>query len=427
MFKQGLQTQILLLLALPIILIGFTIGFYFKQHGVLPDESKWCIWDCGWYNGMREHGYIYKPNQQNNLAFFPLFPLVWKALNIGNIGIGIINYVVFALAAILMARHYQIATKTIFMFMAVGLSFFFMVPYTESFFFLGSVLILLGFSKNNYWYLVFGALIAIGTRSASMIFLVSFVWMLLIAFIEQKKWADIKLILFAMLAVFVVNVLVFLYQYQQTGRLFGCFEAHEYWDHHLRWPKLVHISWHKPVAATENFALLIGVFCKLVLTTYFINLLLSKSTFTNPLNKLFVIDGSLSTTQLFALLYLSGGTAFILLYQQESLASLNRYVLSTPFYLMLLHLLVTQKIKLNVKPFMLLGLAVLLGLTVSHSHMEHKLIMILVIMLTTTTVFLALPNNNNKYYKAISYTTGIAGVILQGFLFHYFISGNWVG
>lgn len=89
-------------------------------------------------------------------------------------------------------------------------------------------------------------------------------------------------------------------------------------------------------------------------------------------------------------------------------------------------MLVTQKIKLNVKPFMLLGLAVLLGLTVSHSHIEHKLIMILAIAFTLTTVFLAMPNNT-KLYKTISYITCICGLILQGFLFHYFISGNWVG
>jgi hypothetical protein len=243
---------------------------------------------------------------------------------------------------------------------------------------------------------------------------------------QQRKWADIKLIVFAMLAVFVVNVLVFLYQYQQTDKFFGFFEAHQYWDHQLRWPKLKHISWHKPVALTENLALVIGVFCKLVLVTYFINLLSYKYKWSNPLSRLFTINGALSTADLFVLLYLAGGTTFILLYQQESLASLNRYILSTPFYLLLLHLLATQKIQVNIKPLMLIGFAIILGFTISHSHIEHKLIMVLAITLALTTVFFAMPNTT-KFYRAISYITCICAMLLQSFLFHFFISGNWVG
>ncbi len=426
MLKQKNVLVILTLLFMPLVLLTITLVLYYNQNHVFPDSSKWCIWDCGWYNGMREHGYIYKVGQQNNLAFFPLFPLVWKILSVGNIGIGIVNYCVFALATFLLSMHYKIAIKTIIVFMAVGLSFFFMVPYTESFFFLGAVLIILGFNKNNYLFLVIGALIAIGTRSASMIFLVSFVAMLLLVFMQKKKWHDIKTILFAMLAVFIVNAMVFAYQYQQTGRLFGCFEAHQYWDHYLRWPKLVHISWHKPVALTENFALFVGLFCMLILVTYFFTILSDKYKWLNPLSKVFVIEGNFSIAELFALLYLSGGTSFILLYQQESLASINRYVLSTPFYLILLHLLSTKKIQIKVKPIVLLGLAVLLSLTISHSHIEHKLIMIVAITLTTTTVFITMPNTT-KFYKMVSNVTCLSGILLQGFLFHYFISGNWVG
>lgn len=425
MVKEQLKF-ILALFTVPFVLILFTLLIYYNQHGFLPDAGNWCIWDCGWYNGMREHGYIYKPNQQNNLAFFPLFPLVWKMLDVGNIGMGLINYFIFVAAAWLMIWQFKISIKTLVVFLTIGLCFFFLVPYTESFFFLGSVLLMLGLYKSNYLFVALGAIIAIGTRSASMIFLVSFVWMLLIAFIEQKKWADIKLILFAMLAVLLVNAMVFVYQYQQTGRLFGCFEAHQYWNHYLRWPKLNHVSWHKPVALTENFALVIGLFCKFILGTYFINLLLAKTKFVNPLAKVFVVSNNLCTVDLFALLYLSGGTSFILLYQQESLASLNRYVLSTPFYLLLLHLLVSRKVQLNIGKATWIGLIILLGFTISHSHVEHKILMIMGAGLSTTTIFFALPKNT-KLNNAIVIVTCIAALFIQSFLLHYFISGNWVG
>ncbi len=425
MVKEHLKI-ILPLSLIPLVLVAFAILFYYSQHGVLPDAGKWCIWDCGWYNGMREHGYIYKPNQQNNLAFFPLFPLVWKVLNVGNIGMGVINYLIFAAAAWLVVWQFKISIKTLVVFLTIGLCFFFMVPYTESFFFLGSVLLLLGFYKSNYWFITIGSIIAIGTRSASMIFLVSFVLMILLAILQKKKWADIKIVVFAMLAVLLVNTMVFAYQYQQTGRLLGCFEAHKYWDHYLRWPKLVHVSWHKPVALTENFALVVGLFCMLVLVTHFLNILMAKTKFKNPLAKVFVVSNTLSAVDLFALLYLSGGTSFILLYQQESLASLNRYILSTPFYLLLLHLLASRKVQLNVTKATWMGLIILFGFTVSHSHLEHKLLMILGAGLSTTTIFLVLPQNT-KLNHAVSIVACTAALIIQAFLLHYYISGNWVG
>jgi hypothetical protein len=79
MFKEHLKI-ILPLLSIPLVLVAFAILFYYNQHGVLPDADKLCIWDYGWYNGIREHGYIFKPNQQNNLAFFLCFRWYGKPL-----------------------------------------------------------------------------------------------------------------------------------------------------------------------------------------------------------------------------------------------------------------------------------------------------------------------------------------------------------
>ena len=419
------SSSLLILVLVPLIVLVLTVWFYTNQHEVLPDASKWCIWDCGWYNGMREHGYIYKPNQQNNLAFFPLFPLVWQFLGVGNIGIGLINFFIFVASAWLLIKHYKISFKSVLVFLCVGLVWFFMIPYTESFFFFGAVLIMLGFNKYNYWLIVLGAIVAIGTRSASMIFMVAFLMMMLINFVKDKKSENFKIIGFAMFAVVSVNLLVFYYQYTVTGRFFGFFEAHQYWDHHLRWPKLTHISWHKPIALTENFALLVGVFAIFIIITFFISALFKNTKIKNPLALVFKVNVELTIAEQFALLYLAGGTTFILLYQQDTLSSLNRYILSTPFYLLLLHLLATKKIEFNVNMLFWTGLMILMGFTVSHSHFEHKIWMILAALLTTTTVFWSL-SKDTTFYRIVTYLTCILGIIIQAYLFNYFISGNWV-
>lgn len=43
--------------------------------------GNWLWWDGAWYLQIAEHGYSYHPHQQSSVAFFPLYPLVVRAVS----------------------------------------------------------------------------------------------------------------------------------------------------------------------------------------------------------------------------------------------------------------------------------------------------------------------------------------------------------
>src|SRR5262245_60274814 len=44
-----------------------------------PFWDTFARYDSGWYNGIASQGYIYGEGGRNNLAFFPLYPMLMKA------------------------------------------------------------------------------------------------------------------------------------------------------------------------------------------------------------------------------------------------------------------------------------------------------------------------------------------------------------
>ena len=69
----------LVLVTTTIVVLGARSG----SRGLTGVESRdpWCRYDCGWYVGIAENGYWWDPHAQSPVAFFPLFPLVVRALS----------------------------------------------------------------------------------------------------------------------------------------------------------------------------------------------------------------------------------------------------------------------------------------------------------------------------------------------------------
>ncbi len=74
-----------------IILTGFWLS-QFIQPGPYSSAGPWykklLVWDAGWYISIAKHGYGWIPNlhkngllEQQNIAFFPLYPLLERGLH----------------------------------------------------------------------------------------------------------------------------------------------------------------------------------------------------------------------------------------------------------------------------------------------------------------------------------------------------------
>lgn len=61
----------------------------------------WAHWDAGWYISIAQDGYAYDPDGQSNVVFFPMYPVLMKAV---AVVLGLQGYEGFALAGIIVSN-----------------------------------------------------------------------------------------------------------------------------------------------------------------------------------------------------------------------------------------------------------------------------------------------------------------------------------
>jgi Gpi18-like mannosyltransferase len=114
-------------------------------------------WDSGWYNDIVKNGYSYDPNQQSNVAFFPLYPLLVKliaaitsldepiaALLLSNLCLVIALFFVYKISSIYLSK--KGSDRVLVLMLLFPTSFFYSSFYTES-------LYLLVISASFYFFL----------------------------------------------------------------------------------------------------------------------------------------------------------------------------------------------------------------------------------------------------------------------------------
>ena len=166
-----------------VLVVGYfaviTIGFDPKMVGVTvsPDAATNlpARFDAGWYAGIALEGYSFQGrfDRQQNVAFFPAFPLLMRAAGypLGAFGPGlpkdsrmarllwagvIISLLAFAWAAIYLWRLARDtigearASDAVALFAAYPFAVFFSAPYTESLFLLGAVAAIYHFRRQEF-------------------------------------------------------------------------------------------------------------------------------------------------------------------------------------------------------------------------------------------------------------------------------------
>jgi hypothetical protein len=144
-------------------------GWWFTSHTLL---DMWLRWDTGWYLSIIEHGYTINGDlatQQNNVVFYPLYPMMVKAcsyllpaawihpkiyLAIGVILSNILLifglFLLYKLIRDFLFDH-EVAEKTIGYLLFFPTGFFFSAFYTESAFLFFSVATVYACLKKRWW------------------------------------------------------------------------------------------------------------------------------------------------------------------------------------------------------------------------------------------------------------------------------------
>jgi len=365
-------------------------------------------WDAEHYDYIRSYGY-----QDFRVAFFPLFPLLWRTLALDAFGISIINALIFLTGFYILMRSYKITrVDSILLYLTIPGFLFFYLPYSESLFFLCSVLILLGLKENKSLLVYSGLFLSILSRPAFTVFIPAFIITELMHPTSLKSILRIGVYLFiSAVGIFIVGAI----QNADTGEWFQFFTVQKEWGNELQVPKLPLTSWAGSfIVKTDGFALLIGALAG----GYLAALLL----------KLKWIKAALPGRDvLFSLAYLGGISLTVLLFRGGSLFSLNRFILATPFIVVALHYWLNQEVFLTNKQLIITYVSIFLFwlLLGSYVHIQELLKYAL---LSFYALFIFSLKSNFPLVRKYSLILLIAlNFIFQVTFYVRFLSGLWVG
>ena len=383
-------------------------------------------WDAGWIFNLVKNGYFFSETSQSNVAYFPLFPIIWKSFGLSAVGVSLLNLTFYFIGLSLLRKAYGFDNKFLLLFLAIPSTFFCFLPYTEALFFLSCSIVLYGY-RRSFPLLVFGLLLACLTRSASMIFIPIIIISNL--FNLDFSMSNLKRVAIQVGVCIVAFFLVQYYQYLECGKMLGVFDVGEHWDRDWGVPQLFLTTWDKGrLVWLDGLAFMVGIFC---LTTCFILLI----------RKIKKQNSKVAVDLLFAIGYLSVVTLSTSLYTGEdaaggsTLLSLNRYVFCTPFFVVLFHYLL--KLNFDTKKsfffFALFSLVIWsafgfwdeinIGGTFKNSKTSTKIYFLFVFIYSYAHLLLS----NRKIRTQLWVGVYFINVVLQLFLFNNFLNGMWIG
>jgi Gpi18-like mannosyltransferase len=212
-------------------------------------------WDSGWYFDIAKHGYYYDPDAQSSIAFFPLYPLLMRAVAwpfgesdraIWLAGIAI-SWVCFAVTLVVLHGFTEAcfgsreSARRAVMYLAVfPFSFFFTRVYTESLFTLLALLAVVAAYRERWWHAgMWGALAALTRPNGVLIALP----LAILVFRGAPRSLGEYVRRAAGVTVTLLGIAAYcLYVYRLTGHPLAWLDAQRHWQYsigHPPWDQLL--------------------------------------------------------------------------------------------------------------------------------------------------------------------------------------------
>ena len=406
--KNKVGSDIVAIFIYMLLFIVTLVGIQQIWSSELFDTIHFLNWDADHYNFIKEKGY-----KDFRLAFFPLFPIIWRFLDVGVYAIILINSLIFFISFYILIKNLEIkGVKEILMYLFIPSFVFFYLPYSESIFFLCSLIIILGL-KNNKNYLVYiGLFLSILSRPAFTVFIPA----LIITQLLNRNKEKISLTIGFYLLVSILGIIsVGIIQFYDSGEWFKFFSEQKNWGNHLQIPKLPLTSWAGGfIVRTDGFAFLIGI-----LSGSFLSALILKLKW--------VKDAVLPKEVIFSLAYLGGITIAVLLFRGGSLFSLNRFVFATPFIIVVLNYWIRQQFNLKIKKLLLIFGLIFIFWFLFGSYVHIQQIIKFGLLSLYATLIFALKSDKEIIRKYSLILLIIINFSFQIIFYIRFLNGDWVG
>jgi hypothetical protein len=414
------------------LLLGFTYAaFYcFGTIHTLPSASSLMQWDASWYRSIVDSGYSYVQDSQSNVAFFPLFPYLWKITGVGAAGISLINLSLLIAGMSILRAAFRIDNAVFLLLLSIPSLFFCYVPYAEALFYFSCSIAFYGLARNSPLIAFAGIFLACMSRSAAMVLLpvILFFSLYNIRSARDIRKHGFQAMLFVAAAVSATLLVQFI-QHGQTGKFFVIFEAQQQWDRVMSIPSLPLTTWGgADLLWLDGMAFLTGVFAII----FCLMMLIRKvSHFRSKGSSAGLLAaGYLAIVTLITLIY-SGKDP----YGSTSIYSLNRFVFSTPFfsvfiwhcfrYFRLSRKTILLFVLVSVSSFLLLGAYTYLRELERFPIPIFKTKIYFGLMFLYALTYLLMLDNGwrHKLLPGVY----LFNVALQVLLLHQFLTGGWVG
>ncbi len=223
--------------------------------------SVWNHWDATRYLAIAQYGY----QTPNDLAFFPLFPLLialfsyplgnWSYLLVGtllsNCALLAALFVLYQLAVESLSE--QVARRTLLYICIFPTALFFFAAYNESLFLLLTAGAFLAFRRQKWWLAGLLGLFAALTRSSGILLVVPYMYELWL--VRENIFSSIKNSVFGLLPVLLIplgTTFYCLYCWRVSGNPLAFAAVQIHWARQFSWPwqgiwqALFELFWNQP-------------------------------------------------------------------------------------------------------------------------------------------------------------------------------------
>ena len=407
------------------------------SRAFLPIKNEnFQTWDAAIYKCISEKMYSTDNDCQGNVraAFFPLFPVLWKITHVSPIGISIINYFLFILSIALLVLFFlktslfnKMITYTILISLPSVIIFY--IPYTEALFLFTMTVAAIGMLKKNYPIFFTGSFLMSMVRPATAFVLIAMAIVELMNLIKNKDYrAFIKEIILKSLPFLLGYACTLFIQYLYTGSWTAMLDAQKHWTSGLKLIKGIS-DW-----SVEGFGLSsFSIFFVCLPAVLFI-LLLIINWRKKAVRDYFLRIKARDTDYLFliSVLYLAGIFAFTFLTSGGNLHSFSRFTLSSPFFyimvLVLLNYLSEKPSKLFIIIFIILNVFLILFLNiVDYGGGRMQFALSGLYLSVVTSLFLLIKKLISQPLQvSVMFVLIILNTIWNTYLLNVFFSDGWV-
>jgi len=373
----------------------------------LIQSSNLIHWDAKHYFLIKRDGY-----NPVNVAFFPLFPFLWKVLSLDGTGIALVNVAIFGTAFCFLAKMLKLSLQETVLYLTIPSNLFYFLPYTEALFFATSCLIILGYKKEKISFIALGLLLSTLVRP---VFLFFFLAVIATELYGSKINRKTLLRITALLLTLSIGLsIVFGIHFYYTGNWFAYFDIINAWGGILHSPHFPFTSWSGSlILRLDGAAMFVGILAGILLISILLKATLLKVS-------------TVSKEVIFSLTYLSGITLFII-FRGGSIFSLNRFVFAVPFIIVACNFWINLPIYIRTKHLVYLFVSITLFWLLFGSY-EHIQTFLKFSLVSLYLLMLFLLKLENRSFRNIATTLFIiVNLTFQVFLYCQFLKGHWIG